>query len=113
MAQPRYFSQGRISVIAEFRQWLAVHPQDAIDTVVKLTALGRHGMSQIRLFSNDIHNPPDFFCRQLNGWACFYVARPLPNSEAFVVALLSTPVSSSTGLAVAAEAQRRRTLAGV
>jgi hypothetical protein len=114
MAQPVYLSEGRIDVVAEFRLWLQQPQwQDAVDTIAKLTAVAQHGMDLIRLFSVDTHAPPDLFCRQLNGWACFYVARPLNDTEAFVVALHCTPVSSASGLAAAKEAQRRRALAGI
>lgn len=113
MAQPLYFSQGGINVASEFQQWLTANWQDATDTISKLTALGLHGMGQINLFSNDTHAPPDFFCRQVNGWACFYVAKAISNTEAQVAALYCTAVLPTTGLAAANEAQRRRTLAGV
>ena len=105
---PNYFTDGGISVVAELYQWKAAQWQDVADTLAKLTAIGQYGMSQIGLFSHDTYIPPDFFCRQLNGWACFYVAKPLPTGDALVYALLCCPVSSANSAAVQAEAARRR-----
>ena len=114
MAQPVYFSQGTINVVDELHQWLqSAQWEGAVDTVAKLHNVARHGMALIRLYSTDTHDPPDLFCRQLNGWACFYVAFAINDNEAFVLALYCTRISSSTGLAAANEAKRRRNLAGI
>ena len=112
--QPVYFTQGAINVAAELQQWAASPQwQDAADTVAKLIAIGKHGMSQIGLFSTDTYSAPDFFCRQVRGWACFYVARPLRAGDAEVYALRCAAVSSSTSSHAQNEANRRRQLAGV
>ena len=113
MAQPRYPNDGTISVLDELRRRAAVEPNDAADTVAKLTDIALHGMGQIGLFSTDIFAPPDLFCRQKNGWLCFYVAKPLPPGDADVVALLCVRFVPGTMARLEQEVANRRALFGV
>jgi hypothetical protein len=81
--------------------------------MAKLTAIALHGMGQIGLFSTDTYDPPDLFCRQKNGWVCFYVAKPLPTGDAEVVALLCNQFVPGTLAWLQQEVTNRRTLFGV
>jgi hypothetical protein len=114
MAVPRYLHGGTISVLDELKRWSKVEPIDTADTVAKLTAIARYGMGQIRLFSIDTYNPPeDLFCRQRNGWVCFYIAKPLPAGDADVVALMCNHFAPGTLIWLEQEISHRRNVFGV
>jgi hypothetical protein len=108
MAHPIFPRGHALDTIAEFRRWEAVAAQDAADMYAKLYAIRNYGMTEIELQQSGDFSPPDLFCRQTGGWACFYLAQPLSEADARVVVLLTTPLAKESIASLEREVRRRR-----
>lgn len=69
--------RGGIDVVREFQIWNAADFAEATTTMAKLCLIANMGLGQVQqnAWGRDRQVDKDMWCRERNGWLCFYVAQ--------------------------------------